>query len=187
MQSVIDKILEEAKKEAETIARMYESEEEKIRKEYAEKIAEAENRLNEEIDKRKKETIMQTVAQTRLLYNKKLTTEMQAYIEDVLQSAVKKLPEHKKYFDFLKGLIKNSGVKDGELYLSSGDLKKYRNQLEKFLYQEGYDFQIKADDNLSGGLVIKKEKTTFLGSLDVITEIMRDELKIEIARILGFV
>jgi len=187
MQSVIEKILDEAKKEAEAIAQRYKNEIEKIRKEYEQKIATQEKNLNEEVEKKKQEEIMRAIAQERLFYNKKLTTEMQEHIDDVLKSAIKKLPEHKEYSNFLKELVKNSGVKQGELYLSSGDLKKYRSQLEKFLTQEGYNFQITADDKLSGGVIIKKEKITFLGSLNVIAEIMREELKITIAKILGFV
>jgi hypothetical protein len=40
---------------------------------------------------------------------------------------------------------------------------------------------------MSGGVIIKKEKITFLGSIDVIAEIMREDLKIMIARTLNFV
>lgn len=187
MQSVIEKILEEAKKEAEAIIQGYEKEISRMKREYEEKILEAEKRLNEEIEKKKKEEIMKAVAQARLEYNKKLTREMQGYIDDVLHSAIKGLPEHKKYFDFLKKLIKTSGVKEGELYLSSADKQKYQSQIEKFIKQEGYSFVIKNDDKMSGGVIIKKEKITFLGSIDVIAEIIKDDLKIMIARTLGFV
>ncbi|MGB9720838.1 MAG: hypothetical protein ACPL28_05090 [bacterium] len=187
MQSVIEKILAEAKKEAEAIARKYKGEVEKIRQEYQEKIANAEKKLTEEIEKRKKEGIMRAIAQTRLEYNKKLMSEMQIHLEDVLQSAIKKLPEHKKYLDFLKGLIKNSGVKEGELYLSKSDLQKYQTQIEKFIKQEDCNFILKNDEKISGGVVIKKDKTTFLGSIDVIAEIIKEELKIRSARIIGFI
>ncbi|MEO0096162.1 MAG: hypothetical protein ABIL46_05075 [candidate division WOR-3 bacterium] len=186
MQSVIEKILEEAKKEVETITQGYEKEIAKIKHEYEEKILEAEKKLNEEIEKKKKEEVMKAIAQARLEYNKKLTGEMQEYIDDVLQSAIKKLPEHKKYLEFLKSLIKTSGVKEGELYLSSNDKQKYQLQIEKFVKQEGYNFVMKSDDRIQGGVIIKKGKTTFLGSIDIISEIMREELKITIARTLGF-
>ncbi|MEO0184702.1 MAG: V-type ATP synthase subunit E [candidate division WOR-3 bacterium] len=187
MQSVIEKILDEAKKEAEAIARKYESEVENIRQDYQERIRNAETKLKEEIEKRKKEEIMRAIAQTNLEYNKKLTTEMQMHLDDVLQSAIKKLPEHKKYLDFLKGLIKNSGIKDGELYLSKSDLQKYQAQIEQFIKKENYNFILRNDDKISGGVVIKREKTTFLGSIDVIIEILKEELKIKIAQVLGFV
>ncbi|MEO0122998.1 MAG: V-type ATP synthase subunit E [candidate division WOR-3 bacterium] len=187
MQNVIEKILEEAKKEAEAITERYEKEISRLKREYEEKILEAEKKLNEEIEKKKKEEVMKAIAQARLEYNKKLAGEMQEYIDDVLNSAIKKLPEHKKYFNFLKDLIKNSDVKEGELYLSSADKQKYQSQIEKFIKQEGYNFIIKNDDKMSGGVIIKKGKVTFLGSIDVIAEIMKEELKIMIARSLGFV
>ncbi len=187
MQSVIEKILDEAKKDAEVISQRYEDEIAKLKKEYEDKIAIAEKKLSEEIEKRKQEEIMRAIARERLEYNKKITTEMQSCIDEILQSAIKKLPEHKRYLDFLKNLIKNSGVKDGELYLSSGDKQKYLLQIEKYIKQEGYNFIIKSDDKMSGGVIIKKEKITFLGSIDVIAEIMREDLKIMIARTLNFV
>ncbi len=187
MQGVIEKILDEAKKEAEAIARRYESEIIKIKQDYKARIDNAEKRLNAEIEKRKQEQIMQAIAQVRLEFNKRITTEMQMHINNVLQSAVQKLSGQKKYLDFLKGLIKSSGVKDGELYLSRADLQKYQSQIEKFMKQEGYNFVLKDDDQMSGGVVIKKEKITFLGSIDVIIETMQEELKIALARTLGFV
>lgn len=187
MQGIIEKILNEAKKEAEAIARKYDTEIEKIKKEYEEKIVSMEKKLGEEIEKRKKEEIMRAIAQERLFYNKKLTAEMQEYIDDVLQTAIMKLPEHKDYFKFLTRSIKNSGVNQGEIYLSADDFKKYQGQLEKFCAQEELNFEIKIDDNMLGGIILKKEKTTYLGSLNVISELMKEELKILIAKTLGII
>lgn len=187
MQSVINKILDDAKREAEAITQRYENEIAKVKKEYEEKIIKTEKKLIEEIEKKKQEEILRGIAQERLEYNKKITKEMQMHIDDVLQSGIKSLPEHKDYFDFLKALIKNSGVKEGELYLSKTDLQKYQSQIERFLKQEGYNFVLKNDDKMIGGVVIKKGKVTYLGSLDVITDVMKEELKISIARALGFI
>jgi vacuolar-type H+-ATPase subunit E/Vma4 len=187
MQSVIEKILDEAKREAESITRRYEEEIAKVRKEYEDRITQAEGGLRKEIEKKKQEEIMKAVAQMRLELNKRLTLEMQNHIEDVLQSAIRNLPEHKNYFNFLKELITESNVIDGELYLSPKDLKRFQNQLEKFLKQKGYNFTIKGDDKITGGVVIKRGKVTFLGSIDVIVETMREELKITIAQKLGFI
>lgn len=187
MQNVIEKILDEAKIEAEKIAQKYEKEIEKIKKEYEEKIVAAEQKVRDEVEKKKQEEIMRVIAQERLFYNKKLTAEMQKHIDDVLQTAIKKLPTHRDYIKFLTGLIKNSGVNRGELYLSPDDFKKYRSQLEKFCAQEELNIEIKIDNNMLGGIILKKEKTTFLGSLDVIIELIKDELKIAIAKTFGFV
>ncbi|MGQ9816382.1 MAG: V-type ATP synthase subunit E [bacterium] len=187
MQNIIEKILDVAKTEAKEITQRYEKEIEKIRKEYEEKIIAEEKRLRDEVEKRKQEEIMRAIAQERLFYNKKLTAEMQKHIDDVLHTAIKELPGHRDYFKFLTGLIKNSGVNQGDLYLSPDDFKKYRSQLEKFCTQEGLNLEIKTDNNMLGGIILKREKTTFLGSLDVIVELMKDELKIAIAKTLSFV
>lgn len=187
MQSVIEKILSDARKDAEIILNHYEKEIAKLKQEYEEKFALAERKVKEEIEKRKKEEIMRTVAQIKLEYKRKITSRMQAYIDEVLQSAIKKLPENKNYLDFLKRLIKNSGITEGELYLSDADIKKYHSQIEKFMKQEGYNFIIKSDNKSPGGVVIRKEKLAFLGSTDVIAEIMKEDFKIMIARALGFV
>ncbi|MEO0161661.1 MAG: hypothetical protein ABIL39_03705 [candidate division WOR-3 bacterium] len=186
MKSVVEKILSDARKEAEKIREHYAAEIEKLKKEYQEKIAWAEKSLHTEIEKKKQEEVLRALAQLKLEYNKKITAEMQTYIDEVLQSALKKLSEHKSYLDFLKQLIKKSGEKEGELYLSSDDIKRYRPQLEKFLKQENCNFVIK-EDKMHGGVIIKKGNITFLGSVDVIIEIMRDELKNLIARALEYI
>ncbi|MCX7996072.1 MAG: V-type ATP synthase subunit E [candidate division WOR-3 bacterium] len=187
MKSIVEKILSDARNEVETIKKRYDAEINNLKQEYETKIALAEKSLKEEIEKKKQEEIARALARLKLEYNKKLTTQMQSYIDEILKSAIKKLPEHKKYFDFLKTLIKNSGVKEGELYLSTSDIKRYKLQLEKFLKQENCNFTIKSEDNMLGGVIIRKGNTTFLGSIDVIVEINRDDLKNIIARTLEYI
>jgi F0F1-type ATP synthase delta subunit len=84
--------------------------------------------------------------------------------------------------DFLKSLIKSSNEKRGNLLLSKDDAKNHRNGLEKYIRDEDLDLTVSVDDELTGGIVIEKEKTSYIGSLEIILELLSDELAIVISK-----
>ncbi len=182
-QKVTDKIIEDAKKEAKRILDQYKKEAEKMKKEYTEQIEKKKARIQKELETLKKTEIMKAVAQKRLEFKKELISEKQRLIREVLDQGLEQIPRHKKYLKFLKELIKKGEESDGELFLSSRDKKAYATQLEKFLKEQGRNYVIKTD-KIGGGVVIKKGKKTYLGSLDIITELLKNELSIEIAKVL---
>jgi len=184
MQNVIEKILSQAEEEARAILQNYKNEVGKIKEEFERRILEEEKRTNEEIEDFRKKEILRARAKERLNQNQRLNAEMENLIQDVIQEAIKKLPEQEGYLNFLKEMISASKESEGELFLSSADFKRYKSEIEKFIKKEKLNFKITADEKISGGVVIKKGKIVYLGSLDVIVELIRDELKIEIARIL---
>ncbi len=184
MKDVIEKILEQAKEEAAEILKKYKLEAEKIKEDYEDRLSAERQRLRQEIEDFKRRETLKSVARERLAQNRRLTAEMEEVINGIIKEAMMRLPEEKDYLDFLKGLIKNSRQTEGELYLSASDLKRYGSDIEKFIKKEELNFKITTDDEITGGVIIKRGKNTYLGSLDVIVELIRDELKIEIARIL---
>jgi vacuolar-type H+-ATPase subunit E/Vma4 len=183
-QKVTEKILEEAQKEAREILDNYKKEVAAVKQEYSEKISTKKEKNEDEVEATKQAEILRTVSQKRLEFNKQLTLQKYKLINEVSHDSLKKLPGHEKYFDFLKALIKKSGAEDGELLMTAHDMKQYKADVEKFMKREGIHYVIKSGNDLKGGIIVKKGKTTYLGSLDLISELMRDELAIAVSKIL---
>lgn len=183
-QKVTEKILQDAKKEAQEILAKYKKEASAVKDEYAEKIAVKKRQIETEVESIKKAEILQAVSQKRIELKKQLSFQKYKLIKEITEDSLKKLTEHKKYLDFLKNLIKKSGVEKGELIMTGHDIKRYRSDLEKFLKRAGLNYPIKTSNDLKGGVIVKKGKTTYLGSLDLISELSRDELAIAVSKIL---
>jgi V/A-type H+-transporting ATPase subunit E len=183
-QKVIDKILEDARKEAQEIIAQHKSEANNITKNYAERIAQKKIVIDNHVAELKNKEIMRALSQKRLDLNKKLTQNKQELINVTIAEAVKKLIEHKEYVAFLKALIKNSGETEGELLLNNTDLKRHRSELEKFVRIEKLNLRIAGANDIKGGIIIKKGKINYLGSLDIIIELLSDELAIAVSKIL---
>lgn len=183
-QKVTEKILEDAQKEAQEILDNYKKEAAAIKHEYSEKIAAKKKTCADEVEATKQAEILRTVSQKRLEFNKQLTLQKYKLINAISHDSLKKLLGHEKYLDFLKALIKKSGKEDGELLMTTHDIKQYKADVEKFLKREDLHYVIKQGNDLNGGIIVKKGKTTYLGSLDLISELTRDELTIAVSRIL---
>jgi vacuolar-type H+-ATPase subunit E/Vma4 len=183
-QKVTEKILEDAQKEAQEILDKYKKEAAAVKQEYSEKIAAEKKKIEDELEATKQAEILRSVSQKRLEFNKQLTHQKYKLINELTHDSLKKLPEHKNYLDFLKALIKKSGKEDGELLMAAHDIKQYKDDVEKFLKREGVHYVIKPGNDLKGGIIIKKGKTAYLGSLDLISDLTRDELTIAVSKIL---
>jgi V/A-type H+-transporting ATPase subunit E len=183
-QKVTDKILEDAKKEAEEILAKYKKEASSIADEFGERIAQRKKQMEKEIEERRETEVMRALSQQRLALNMKQTAHKRSLIQNVIDDAVSKLPEHSDYLTFLKNLIKKSDEKDGDLLLSKHDFSRYRADLEKFLRSEKINLKITQDPDIRAGLIIKRGATSYIGSLDIILELLSDEMAIAISEIL---
>jgi V/A-type H+-transporting ATPase subunit E len=183
-QKVTNKIIEDARREAQDILTKYKVEAASIEKEFAERIAQKKKQVDTEVEEIKQTEIMRALSQKRLDLNKKLTGQKQKLISATIDEAVSKLLGHKEYLDFLKALIKNSGEKEGELLLSKNDVKRYRGDLENHIKTEGLNLKIATGDDMTGGIIIRRKMTNHIGSLNIILELLNDELAIAISKIL---
>ena len=183
-QKVTSKIIEDAKQEAKDILAKYKDDAADLDKEFAGRIAQKKQQIEADVEDIKKTEIMRALSQKRLDLNKKITEQKQKLITLTIEEAVSKLLGHKHYPDFLKALIKNSGEKEGELLLSKNDVKQHRGVLEKYLKFEGLDLKITSDDDMRGGIIIRKEKANHIGSLSIILELLSDELAINVSKVL---
>jgi vacuolar-type H+-ATPase subunit E/Vma4 len=184
-QSVTERIIEDARKEAQAILAKHEQEAGSIADDFAARIADKNEEIEKEISERRNAAIMRAVSQHRINLSMKRTAHKQALIRAIVDEAVSGLPGHKDYPSFLRELIKESGEKQGELLVSKEDFARYRGDLEKFLRREGLEMKITVDAGIKGGIVIKHGVTSYLGSLDIITEILSDEMAIAISGISG--
>ena len=183
-QKVTDKILEDAKIEAQEILAKYEKEAKSIADELGDRITQKKKQVEKEIEERRETEIMRTISQQRLALNMKQTAHKQLIIQNIIDEAVAELPGHRDYLTFLKNLISKSGETDGELLLSKNDFSRYRGDLEKYLHSEGINFKIAQDAGIRAGLIIKRGTTSYIGSLDIILELLSDEMAIAISRVL---
>jgi V/A-type H+-transporting ATPase subunit E len=183
-QKVTEKILEDARKEAQEILDRFKEEAKGVNAGYEKRIADKKTQIEADVAASKENEIMRALSQNRLEFSKKVVRQKRAFIDDIIDDALKKIHEHKEYVHFLKTLINKSGEKDGELLLNKQDVKRYGAELEKFIKKEGLRLKMKGDNEISGGLIIKKGKTAHLGSLDIISELLGDELTIAISRVL---
>jgi len=181
-QRVTEKILEDAKKEAQEILAKHQTEASDIARDYEDRIAKKKREIDRELEKRKKIEIMRAVSQHRLDLKKKLTEHKQKVIKATVDQAISQLIDHENYLDFLKALIKSSGEKEGELLLNKADAKRYRDDLKQFTDKHELNLKITADDEIRGGIVVRKEKTNYIGSLDIILELLSDELAIVVSK-----
>ncbi|KPL15653.1 hypothetical protein AMJ74_01080 [candidate division WOR_3 bacterium SM1_77] len=181
-QKVTDKILADAKEEARQILAQHKEEAKSITVDYANRSAQKKAQNDREVREITRTEIMRALSQERLDLNKKITEHKQRLIKSVIKEAVAQLIEHKEYANFLKAFVKKSGEKEGDLLLSNADAKRHRNALERFIQDEGLKLRISVGDELTGGIVIKKEKRNYIGSLDIILELLSDELAIVISK-----
>ena len=183
-QKVTDKILADAQEEAKQILAKHEEEAKQIADEYAKRIAQKKTENEREVEEMVNTEIMRSISQKRLDLNKKITEHKQERIKTAIKGAIAKLVEHEDYFAFLKMLIKSSGENEGNLVLSKADAKRHRDELEKYLRDNRLSLKVMASDELDGGILIQKGKTNYIGSLDIILELLSDELAIAVSKIL---
>jgi len=183
-QNVIEKILENARAEAQEILKRYTEDATEIKQKTDARIA-ALREQNENDAKQLQETeVTRTLSQKRLAYNKSISHEKRILISRVIGEALTTLPQHKDYTVFLTALIKASGQTDGELSISKKDWQKHKDKLQAFFKKEKTNFEIRTDEAMLGGITIKKGKKTFRGSLKLIGELLQDELTIAVSKAL---
>jgi vacuolar-type H+-ATPase subunit E/Vma4 len=181
-QRVTDKILADAKEEANEILAKHEEEAKHIAEEYAKRIAQKKAQNERMVEETVNTEIMRSISQKRLELNKKITEHKQECINAAIKKATAKLVEHEDYVGFLENLIKSSGEKEGSLVLSKADAKRYRSDLEKYIQNTESNLKVTASDDVTGGIVIKKERSSHIGSLDIILELLSDELAIAVSK-----
>jgi vacuolar-type H+-ATPase subunit E/Vma4 len=179
---VTEKILADAEQEARDILDKYREQAKQFKKSQDDKIAVRKKQIELDIDAAKMIEYNRRISEKKLQLNRSFVLEKRMMIDDIIDEAMKAIPEHTHYLDFLKALIKESGRQQGELMISKKDWQRHGTKLEKFFKDQGCQFKINLDDGLSGGINIKKDKTVLYGSLDIIRELIKDQLIIAVSK-----
>jgi len=183
-QKVTEKILADAKKEAQEILAKNRTAAAEIKKDYDERATLVKKRIENDVEAAKKSEYLRLVSQKKLELNRKIVAEKGKLINDIIDEALKDLTAQKEYLSFLKALVKQSGRKDGELIVNKVDWQHHGSDLEKFLKNLGCQFTITTNDEISGGIMIKKDKIMYHGSLNIIRELLKDQLTIAVSKVL---
>ena len=183
-QNVTDKILEDAKKESQEILKKYRDDAAEMKKTLEEELRSRRALIEDETETLKRGEHMRLLSQKKLEMDKELTARKRTYLEKVIAEALKELPSHGKYGQFLQMLIASSNETEGELSISETDGKKHKSAIEEYAKKEKMNFTVGTDEEIAGGIIIKKGKTTYHGSLKLISELLSDELAIAVSQAL---
>jgi len=181
---VAEKIIEDAQKEAKAIRVHHQKESENLKNEYQARIDKRRAVNKTEAQSMEKTLTMRSISKQRLAFSQDIISKKQKMIDKVIKEATEQLTRSKDYEGFLQSLIAQSREPDGEIMLSERDIKNHGKELEKFLKKNNFQHMISVTENISGGVIIKKGQKTYLGSLDIISNLLSDEIAIDAARIL---
>ncbi|OGC42032.1 hypothetical protein A2Y85_07745 [candidate division WOR-3 bacterium RBG_13_43_14] len=181
---VTEKIIKDAHQEAKAILEHHQAESEKLKQEYQAKIDKRRAGNKAEAESLEKTLTIRSIAQQRLAFSRDIISRKHKTIKNVIKETVEQLTRSKNYLEFLQSLIEQSRETDGELMLSERDIKNHGAELEKFLKVKNLKHKISATKDISGGVIIKKDQKTYLGSLEIINTLLSDEILIEAAKIL---
>lgn len=194
LDKIKEKILEDAKREADKIIKEAELEAQQIL-EQAEKTA-AENRktLNEKAQEDAQETRRKTLAMTELDMRKEQLAVKQKMIDLAFEKTLERLNklEGKEYEKMILNMLEKA-VETGqeEIILSPNDRKKFKPELLTTLNNRLSKKGIKSDLKISnearriqGGFILKRRGVEVNGSFETLIRTEREEIESKVAAIL---
>jgi len=176
IERVTKKIIEDARKEGERIREEYrnkgkeiieraEREAERIKKEFKE-------RAEKEAEVLKRKILTQALLKIR----KDTLTEKRRILDKVLDRAKEEILKDKEYPKLIRGLIEKYRESDkDEVILSSKDRERFAKTLKVNLADPA---------DISGGVIVRSGKIDKNSSLETTLEEIRDELLIDLSKIL---
>jgi vacuolar-type H+-ATPase subunit E/Vma4 len=181
-QNVIDKIIENAQKEAQDILDQYTRNAQEIRKNTQARIANLHERHRAEAQTLQETETTRAISQKRLEHNRIITSRKRQMATQAIEQALISLPQHKEYPEFLKALIQASKQAVGDITISVNDWQKHKDTLQSYFKKNKLAFKIKTDKHMLGGITIAQGKKVFHGSLALIAELLHDELTIAVSQ-----
>ncbi|HHU68889.1 MAG TPA: hypothetical protein GXZ31_01145 [Thermoanaerobacterales bacterium] len=194
LDKIKEKILEDAKREADKIIKEAELEAQRI-SEQAEKTA-AENRktLNEKAQKDAQEARRKTLAMTELDMRKEQLAVKQKMIDLAFEKTLERLNklEGKEYEKMILNMMEKA-VETGqeEIILSTNDRKKFKPELlatlNNRLSKKGIKAALKISNEarrIQGGFILKRRGVEVNGSFETLIRTEREEIESKVAAIL---
>jgi V/A-type H+-transporting ATPase subunit E len=159
-----------------------------IRQQYEQKIAELKKQTEEEIAKIHQTFVAKSQSETKsileratteaeLEQKKQILTTKWEIINNIFEQVAQKFPQLPEYIDILKRVIEaNTSDKNSEVIITPADRAKLKPQFPNIKFIES--------STIKGGVIIKSGKTELNFSLDANLRLLKDELIIELAKIL---
>lgn len=194
LDKIKEKILEDAKREADKIIKDAELEAQQI-SEQAEKTAtEKRKTLDEKAQKDAQEARRKTLAMTELDMRKEQLAVKQKMIDLAFEKTFEKLQklEGKEYENMILGMMEKA-VETGQedIILSSNDRKKFKPELltalNNRLSKKGIKANLKISDEsrrIKGGFILKRRGVEVNGSFETLIRTEREEIESKVAAIL---
>ncbi len=160
----------------------------KIKDEYLQKINELKQKTKDEIEKKRIETenkikyesqsiLERATTLANLDKKKRILTTKWEIINDVFDSVAKKFLTNSDYSKLITHLIEiNTDKENSEVILTMSDINQIKGNLPNIKFIES--------KFLKGGVIIRSEKIENNFSLDATLNILKDELIINLAKIL---
>lgn len=189
IEKITTKIMEEAESEAREILDKAKARGEKIKADAAAKGEEICKAAEVEGAENKEKLISQKKAVADIDSRKLILHKKQLMIEECFDKAAKSIVTMDKaeYVDFLAGIVKDSGLTEGELILNKEDKTNSGEALLKRVCEiiPGSNFTISEETrNMIGGVIVRKGKIFINGTVDSFIAQAKEEMALEVAEVL---
>lgn len=175
-QSAANKIIEEAKREVE-----------KINKEAEESIKKIENEIENEANQLKEKEKSILIGKAKMEIRNDILQLKREILNDIFNEAINRLVNKGKdeYLSITKELIEKTGMKEGEIVISDKDNAIDNNFIEKINKEMGANFYLSKDKiNILGGFILRSGKIEFDASFSSIINTKREEIELELIKLL---
>ena len=192
--AIIEKILSDAKKEADSISASFKKEIEALEKEKNQEIEKIRLEAEEEAKLRAEEAVKRELSSKQMEARKSLLEFKQELIDQIFDLAYKQVIglKDKEYKDFLKGLFhKTVETGDEEVIIGKKDVKQITpsfiqsvNQELKKAGKEGKLRLGQPSPEIDGGFILRRGRKETNVTLSALFASAREELEVEVAEIL---
>lgn len=169
-------IIESAQHKAKEISDNYEKQIQKINNDTQKEINLLTQENVENINRQK------SLIQTRLISNAQLKAQQEILktkwniIDEVFFTAKQSFITSENYLNFIKNIISENKDVNSELFIAKQDKDKIQKLLPGLKYS--------VDENLTGGVIIRKGRIEFNYSIDKIFESLKSDLIIDLSKLL---
>jgi V/A-type H+-transporting ATPase subunit E len=185
MEKVSKKILDDAKKKALEIRKKGEQKADELREKLKEELSRIEKEIDEEIKEkreRERERLIGMKSREMRMRILKLKREL---IEELFSDVIDKIIKRKDYLGIIENFMEKVVDKTGEVIIGDNEERINRRFINEINGKKGWNLTIaKERYPLRGGFILRQGKTEINLSIDALIEEKRDELEIELAKLI---
>ena len=191
MEQVIQKIMEDARKKVEEIENQSKEEVERIFAGAMDRVSEIEGRAKTEAEVRGRAEKERLLALAKVEMRKSLLSLKQKLSEEVFEKALESLVSKKGYQDWMMDLFQHAVEKgDEEVLIGNGERvmnEEFIRNVNEKIQQNGRIGKLRLATErreIKGGFILRRKRVEINVSLDTLLDLKRDELEVEVGKIL---